>query len=572
MHELRIKNGICIFLSCVFLSLTAGCQQAQKSPSSRSFNSYVQQDLKSDCSLETNTTDGVNFCDLYKLPPLDRMVEEDRSKLVGSLQIMKKIKSLNFDVNTAMYPEKNWKSLYSSILSKVNSLNADQEVSFQGKKASELNQLLKSSAGKMIQIQSREILLDEPIVLQSNTCLIGNNAKIVKSAELGKALLICNVKNAMVDGLNFENKSDYGIYVINSSNVLIAHNTLSQFGKKPLTVMGQNDYINIISNKITNNGEGGIYCDGKISDCLIEGNLVQGNKGTSNWMAGIVLSGTAIGDLQNPYKDFGTDNHFPKAQQIQTMLDCPNSVIVRDNTIENNNASGIYSDGAYNCYILTNQIIGNDKEGICLDYGSFAAYVKDNLFEKNGRRINQTDRDLENDFVLSFGRMQDGSAKSKLPGISLDNTAYNIIVDNHFLQNYGSGVKMVRTGVCNLIMNNNIESNNFGENNNFHFFGIELGFAGGDTSSDSIDFTADFENIICRNMITGPHYSGIFLAEECYVNDMFDNTILNCEHFSMECLSNKYNSSLNNYSDRPSRGIWLSDKNGAIIVLPRKSD
>ncbi len=567
----RVKRGICILFACVSLFFANACNQPRQQDM-QSFTSYIQQNLTQDSTLEILPNDSVSFQELYKLPSLNRMSEDDQNKYISSLQVMKKIKSLDLNVDSMLYPEKNWKKLYGSILEQTKNLNANADTLFQGTKASELNQFIKNNPGKKIQIRSQQIQLDESIVPQSNTYLIGHDTEVVKSKNPEKAMQLNQVRNVVIDGLTFKNGSDYGIYIVDSSNVLLLHNTLEQFVKKPITVMGQNDHINVISNKVVNNGNGGIYYDGKISDCLIEGNLVQGNKGTSNWMAGIVLSGTEVGDPQNPYQGFGTDNHFPKSQQIQTMLHCPSNIIVRNNTVENNNASGIYSDGAYNCYIIKNQIVNNDKEGVCLDYGTIAAYVKDNLFEKNGRRLNQTDRDLQNDFVLSFGRMQDSSAKAKLPGISLDNTAYDIVMDNHFLENYGSGIKMVRTGVCNVIMNNNIENNNFGENNKFHFFGIELGNAGGDAESKDIDFTADYENIICRNMVTGAHYSGIFLAEESYLNDMFDNTILDAKHFSMECLSDKYNSSLNNYSDLPSRGIWLSDKNGAIIVLPRKSD
>ena len=50
--------------------------------------------------------------------------------------------------------------------------------------------------------------------------------------------------------------------------------------------------------------------------------------------------------------------------------------------------------------------------------------------------------------------MQIESAKAKLPGVSLDNTIYNILESNIISNNYGGGIKMVRTGVRNLIIEN----------------------------------------------------------------------------------------------------------------------
>ena len=63
-----------------------------------------------------------------------------------------------------------------------------------------------------------------------------------------------------------------------------------------------------------------------------------------------------------------------------------------------------------------------------------------------------SDEDLEADFVLELGRLEDGSSPAKLPGISLDNTAYNVIYNNVILENYGSGVKAVRSAFCNTIL------------------------------------------------------------------------------------------------------------------------
>ena len=176
----------------------------------------------------------------------------------------------------------------------------------------------------------------------------------------------------------------------------------------------------------------------------------------------------------------------------------------------------------------------------------FGFYLKGNVFEENGQRSRQTDDDLQLDFVLDFGRMEDGTAISKLPGISLDNTAYNILEDNMIINNYGGGIKMVRTTVRTVILKNVIRDNNKGQNDIYHFFGIEIGAAPSGIENSVMDFTPSYENIVCRNIITGDHYSGVFIAEECYVNDVFDNVIMDSQAFGVEAISHKFNSIINN--------------------------
>ena len=85
-----------------------------------------------------------------------------------------------------------------------------------------------------------------------------------------------------------------------------------------------------------------------------------------------------------------------------------------------------------------------------------------------------------------------------------------------------------------------------------------------------MDITSNYGNIIARNNINGEHYAGIFLAEECFINDIFDNTIIGPTNWSMECLSNRKNSTVNNYSTTTSRGITLSSKDH--IALPDAVD
>ena len=81
--------------------------------------------------------------------------------------------------------------------------------------------------------------------------------------------------------------------------------------------------------------------------------------------------------------------------------------------------------------------------------------------------------------------------------------------------------------------------------------GIEIGHESTpDEPVKGLDFTASYENIVCRNIVTGSNYAGVFLAVESYCNDVFDNTILGSEWYAIECHSNMFNSMPNNIMDQ----------------------
>ena len=147
--------------------------------------------------------------------------------------------------------------------------------------------------------------------------------------------------------------------------------------------------------------------------------------------------------------------------------------------------------------------------------------------------------------------MEDGTSKAKLPGISLDNAAYNIVMSNSVSYNYGSGIKMVRSGYRNLLFGNIVDDNNVGRNDFCFGYGIELGFASKpDLPVIGLDFTPDYENIIARNTINGSHYSGIFIAADVYCNDLIDNIVMDGTEFAIENHSTYFNSAVGNTVNR----------------------
>lgn len=495
----------------------------------------------------------------HALPSLERMEKKDQEEYVNNLQVMKKIELLGIGKRDFLYPELKMSDIGKKIDVLNDIFNEDKEkIIFSGTTSEELQKVIDNNPNTIIELDTKQIELHNTIYLKDNTIINGNGTKFfadnIRYGFTGES-----ISNVFINNINIQGNIEYGMYFVDCTNIKVANSKINGMLQKSICIIGTTTGFSITNNEMCNNQAGGIYIAGNVSNGIIELNDIRNNGGTSNWMAGIVITNVLSNDKYNIWETFDEAHHFPYKENLYAQLNCPNQLIIRDNQVMYNNASGIYSDGAYLCYILNNTVYQNDKEGICLDYGTIGFYLKENVFKANGRRIRQSDEDLRMDFVLDAGRMDDSSAKSKLPGVSLDNTAYNILENNIVVNNYGGGIKMVRTTVRTLVMENIIRDNNMGQNDNFHFFGIELGAAPAGSESIAMDFTSDFENIICRNSITGNHYSGVFIGEGCYVNDVFDNVIMEPQMFAIEAISKKFNSIINNISNMEIRNENLGE-------------
>lgn len=491
----------------------------------------------------------------HAFPKLERMEKKDQDTFVNSLQVLQKVKKLGIKPNTLLYPELNLKELEQQIQSmKLENFRELDVIIFLGTTSKELQKAIDKNHGKLLDIRSDIITVSETITVSSDTHLQGNGAQFVCSG-IKHVFLLDHVSQVSINGIVIKGNAEYGISINNSSQCCITECTITAMSQKPICVLNQTTGFQISNNDFAHNLAGGIYIAGEVSKGLIQGNKIEAHDGTSNWMAGIVLTDAAA-NVGNIWETFGERHHFPRKCNVSDQKNCPHEILIRNNQIAYNRSSGIYSDGAYSCFVIHNTVRQNDKEGICLDYGTFGFYLKENVLKENGKRGRQDDKDLEMDFVLAAGRMEDGSAKAKLPGISIDNAAYNILENNIVSDNYGGGIKMVRTALRNLITENIIKNNNCGQNDCYHFFGIEVGAAIADVPSQDIDFTPDFENIMCRNSISGNHYSGIFIGQDCYVNDAFDNVIMDTQQFAVEAISIKFNSIVNNVSNMQNRNEY----------------
>ena len=500
------------------------------------------------------TVSGPSFLEEHGLPALARMDSENTAKRIEPLQVMKKIGLLDLTDYDLSYPAQNYE-LLSARFEGMGEAKAE-EVDFEGSLTSELNAALKANAGKRILVHSAVLTADETILVPDDTQLVGRGTRL--TGELDRAFALKQARNVVISGFTMDGGFGYGVYCVDGEGIVISDCEFTGLSHKPVVFMGDGRMIVVRNNRMRGNMEGGLYFNGDAQYVLIEDNDMSDNYGTSNWMAGIVLTAIDVQDVEDVYAAFREDLHFPAEQRLDSMLKAPHDVILRNNEVGHNNSSGIYCDGPYKVFLVENRIAYNDKEGICLDYGTVGAYVADNDIIGNGNRGRQTDEDLAMDFVLAQGRMSDGSSLSKLPGISIDNAAYNIVYSNRISMNYGSGVKMVRTGVRNIVSTNLISDNNRSPSDTFSFFGVELGAAEADAPAENLDFEPDYENIICRNMITGHHYAGIYMAKGSFINDLFDNSIFDVTTWSIESETDEFNSCLNNVSHVQSRGIPLS--------------
>lgn len=499
-------------------------------------------------AMKISPSDCYSIMTANKLPALSRMAAEDSKKYMGNLQVLQKIEKLGIDTASFETPELNWKNVYNRVSDTMQKENTfSDKISFTGSTASQLNTLIAQSTDAYITIESSTVRMDEPIRMKSGIALDAAGVTFTGSTDdrVAQAVIAEDCTNFALYNLNLTAGCyEYGIYIIRSNTFTIENCTISNALYKGLVMMGENKNFTIRNNTVSYNGNGAVFLNGNISNGIIAGNDVVDNYGTRNLTAGIVMTSMEIDDYYTAYNEF-------KDEHLYNLLDTPHDIVLYQNNVKHNNSSGIYSDGAYQIYIVENIIYQNDKEGMCLDYGTFGAYVSNNIVKENGGRLRQSDEDLEADFVTTFGRLSDGSSPAKLPGISIDNSAYNTIVNNNVTQNYGSGVKMVRSAYRNIIMENSVSDNNKGKSDDFHFFGIEIGHESTpDEPVKGLDFTASYENIVCRNIVTGSNYAGVFLAVESYCNDVFDNTILGSEWYAIECHSNMFNSMLNNIMDQ----------------------
>ena len=491
----------------------------------------------------------------YALPPLKDAASGRLGRDVSHLQVMTRARSLGLDTRSATEA---WRQAGGQLAAARHAVELARspgagEVVFAGARASELNALLKSSPTGRVRVTTPRLIVDQPLRIgRDGVRLDFGTAQVVGSDPRQPYIVrVERAHDVTILGGVFSG-TGAGVLVSASQGVVIADARFDGLSGEGVVATNAHDLV-VWGNGFTRLARAGIILHGSTSGSVVADNDVHDDLGASNWNAAIVVTDRNVDMASDPQSLLGPDHYGVVPQPIPTRRAIPRHNLIAANRIAYNRASGLYFDGAVENVVAGNNIQGNAKEGMCLDNGSTANVVALNTVQQNGRRWGSSDDDLRRDFIGGFGRMPDGSAVAKVPGLSLDNAAYNLVYMNDVTGNYGGGIKMVRTAFFNIIGLNSIVDDNMGQSDRFHFFGVELGAASADVPVPDLDFTPSRGNIVFSNLIRGSHYAGVFFAPGSDLNDLFDNAIFGATNWAIESARKQANSTVNNLTNLHSR-------------------
>ncbi len=474
----------------------------------------------------------------YGLPSINRVPEDsDTAETLKNVKVFNFAKKMPIQFQDIVNHELYTSNLRSSIIEKTpNKAQVVRKESFHGENSSQLNSFIssldieKSNTNKFVEIHiiNPNIEIDEPVLLWSNIIIYGNNT--VFFAENSDIAVIGNdVENVKLIGINIVSPKICGIMLLGCSSFYIENISVQGSGHYGVVIRKKTNYCQIYSSRFNNNNRAGIMIHDGSHHVYINNCEVSNSTHSSNWSAGIVISSLEA------VTDYGIQDAFEPSYFYPKDLSHKHSAVPHQNLLEacfihHNQASGIYVDGGNGNVLVGNTITDNDKEGICLDFYSATNITSLNIIANNGFRQFQSDDDLQIDHVLEFGRLADNSAAAKLPNISIDNAAYNLILKNSISGAAGDGIKIVRSGFRNIFGMNSITDNNRGNNSIFSFSGILLGSAGCEIDLEQdrsgLDRLPSIENMIFANVIYGLHTAGIVFDGGSVYNDTIDNMIM----------------------------------------------
>ncbi len=496
--------------------------------------------------INTQTSLAENLFKQYKMPPLERVDNSSPIKpLLYQSKVLKRSQTVSIPLSAIDDPNTYQQQLRTEIQNSLPNWEVVETVVFTGNKVSELNSLLHSltlTGSKKVTLQGQRIIGDEALSIPNNTLILGNNATLVTSTPQPSILISANnieLKDFIIE------TTGLGIQITQASGVILNNLQLTNSGRG-IAILADSHFVEMNQIKITNPSQGGILIQGNVSHVWLHNSQVSNSKRTDNGGAGVLISDAKFKEnLEESTKNSSLIEHIWPLKQP-----APYALLIENNIFANNQAQGIFVDGGYGLVIQHNEISNNDKEGLCLSFGAVNNIVMGNNFHSNGFRTRQTDDDLRRDLAFEFGRLPDGSSVLKLPAIALDNAAQNLLLWNIIRNNAGDGIKIVRTGIRNIIMFNSIIDNNKGHNKYFHFFGVLLGSAGIeakiDTTNHPIDFIPSIENIVAGNVIYGKHWAGIYLELGSAFNDIYDNMVHKYRLTPLDSTSTNFNSIVGN--------------------------
>lgn len=469
----------------------------------------------------------------YDLPPLRDGPDDEAGRLAQGTQVRRRADRLGLGARTAYEA---WSTASETATTNRRQLPALLERSlpnrsFDGTRLSELGEMLAHVGSAHVTVVRRSLVADTPLTISGRDVSIDFAGAVIRTGSTHPAWAIrirgahnVAVSNAVIAG------GANGILVDAGTGVSVVGNVLHDLSQNGIVVSG-GSHAAIRGNRLRGLHRSGIVLHGHVTDSLLEENEIHDLTGNSNWHAGILITGRS-GDIAADPAAFNA--YGVAGETIVHRRRNPTRNVVVGNDIRDGRSSGIYNDGGIANVLVDNDVVGNAKEGLCLDNGSTANVVAGNTVADNGNRWGQPDEVLAIDSVLDDGRAPDGTAIAKLPGISLDNALYNEVHANTVTGNFGGGIKMVRTSFFNVISGNVLTDNNRGRSDRFHYFGVELGAAVPDFADRDLDFVGSSGNVVVGNQIHGDHHSGIYVAAASVQNEIIGNDIDGVAAFEIE--------------------------------------
>lgn len=465
----------------------------------------------------------------YHIPPLERIIVKPNNtqakKILAQARALKRAEAVSIPFAALEDPHTYQQTLRNKIQQALPDFKAAHQHQFSGKKASELNQLLNNLGDGIHCVylpSNAQIEIDEPVYLPANVLLDGRDSELVANHPIAPACVVMN--HHYVGLINIDIKTPgLGILLQNTRHAILRNIYLPNC-ERGIAMIEHGEFIEFNAIHI-HDPAGGMLVQGDVSHVWLHDSHILAGKRSDNGGAGILMTDASLKPNieQHSWGESLTEPLYPLEQPA------PHALLLENNNFSGHVAQGVYIDGGYGIVVANNLIADNDKEGMCLDFGAVNNLVMENNFVSNGWRARQSDQSLRDDLIMHFGKLADGSAVSKLPAISLDNAAQNMVVWNVIREGAGDGIKIVRTGVRNFLMFNMIADNNKGESNRLHFSGILLGGAeleaGIDANDHPLDFLPSVENLVVGNIIYGPHFMGILLDKGATFNDIYDNMI-----------------------------------------------
>jgi len=545
MHIVRLWRP-CVFLACCFVLMrTAVLAQSASVPPATQLSAS---DLFKD----------------FRLPPLKDTPDQPLASEAAEIRMLKRAHTLGITSSSAIGA---W-SAASALLrdaEKVEQTAASSAEVFTGNRASELNRLLMKPGLSSVRVSSPTLEIDEPLhFIRDGITLDLGAARLHAPAKMPYAIRIENVRDVRVIGGTVES-GDSAILIAGGGHITVEGAHVEGLAGDGIVITHSDEAI-VRDNRMTQLGGPGIVLHDAAASAVVERNEITRNRGSSNMAAGILITDRNVNLADRAENIFGPDGYWVIAQPMKERLAVPKNNLIAYNRITSNASSGIYVDGAVANVIALNLIEGNAKEGICFDNGATANVLAMNDILENGSRWGESDAVMAKDSIADGGRLPDGTPAAKVPGVSIDNAAYNLVFSNTIAHNFGGGVKIVRTGYFNVIGLNTILSNNDGASTSLHFFGVEMGAAPLDAPSNELDATPSRGNIVFSNTIRGSHYAGVFLGPGSDQNDIFDNVIMDAQHWALESVAPQNNSSLNNLTNLPSRNIAAGLSPSLLVV------